>query len=254
MKVIVRAVYNYFRMLRKDSGAHFTYNLGVGLVRVSLLFFLWGALIFAEWYVLGNPAFTLESNAQITVIKVAPVEPADRGHIKGLRASFLAERLDNGEKIEMTQFVSYEMGEYYAVHLNENIGEFNLFSLTGTGKNSGKDMGWYIAQKPKFSAEWEYYFSTPGAHAPVQTWAIWVSFAVSLVLFLMGRRQIRLSMKYPRSDVPVELSGAPDIMYNDEYFRERAGEAVRADMQRNAESTPLLTGYTDNKTKGVEGK
>ena len=254
MKVIVRAVYNYFRMLHKDSGAHFTYNLGVGLVRVSLLFFLWGALIFAEWFILGNPSFTSEGTAEITVKEVAHIDPEDRGNIKGLRASFLAVRDDNGETVEVTQFVSYERGKFYSSCIGMNVGEYRLYSLAGTGKNSGIDMGWYIAEKPRFSAEWEYYFSTPGAHAPVQTWAIWVSFAVSLVLFLMGRRQIRLSMKYPRSDVPVELSGAPDIMYNDEYFRERAGEAVRADMQRNTESTPLLTGYTDNKTKGVEGK
>lgn len=223
-------------MLRKDSGAHFTYNLGVGLVRTSLLFLLWGLLILTEWYVIGNPSFKFEGTVGISPINV-DLTYSEYGNCP---VELVATRR-NKSTVRFVQYASHETARFYNSHLNTVVGEYNLYHLTGTGKNSGREIGYFATNKGKLGAQWQYYFLTPDTHAPVQTWAIWISFAVSLLLFLMGRRQIRLAMKYPRNDVPVELAGAPDIIYNDDYFRDRAADAVREDMKAAAEKL-LLNG------------
>ena len=230
---MIKAVYNFFRMFKKDSGAHFTYNLGVGLVRLSLMFFLWALVIVGEWYFLSSPKFIRISYVSAKVSEVTETRT-------GKYVATLKVIPEDGKTFEQVQFVTRSFAEMYE---DENLAyeKFAMYRLVGRGNEKGKDYGTYISNLGKSLAEWQYYRAVPGSRPPVQTWGIWVSLVVSLVLFAIGRRQITLSMKYPRSDVPVEVSGTPAVAYNKQAYEKWAGFAVREDMRKAAEEK-LLTG------------
>lgn len=207
------------------------------MVRASLLFLLWGLLIFTEWLVFANPSFHREGEVRLKVLEVHAVDNSDDKLGRGSYVKYLVIPED-GSSFEQTQYTSYANAEYlerypYSVESVENS-EYLLYSLTGTGLRWGEPYGYYVSAQGGIFAQWEYFLCTKDAHAPVQTWAVVLSFIVALLLFLMGRRQITLSMKYPRSDVPIEVTGAPDIMYNEEYFHGLAEDAVREDMDMAA--------------------
>ena len=67
----------------------------------------------------------------------------------------------------------------------------------------------YIAYGSWLFVNWEYHRAYPNTPPPVPVWGIPLVLAGMLMFFYMGKKQINISMKYPRSDVPDELSGAP---------------------------------------------
>lgn len=183
-------------MFRKDSGAHFTYNLGVGMIRLSLAFFLWALVIVAEWFFLSSPKFVYESTVSA---ELTETEALGNGVYT---ATFLVQPRDGTPDYEHTQYATEGF-------IDANSGEsifgdgYKVYSLKGRGIKSGRSYGRFISRSSSLIAEWQYFFAVPGARPPVQTWGIWVSLALSVLLFMIGRRQIGLSMKYPRSDVEV---------------------------------------------------
>ena len=46
-----RSLHNFFQMFKKDSGAHFTYNLGVWFVRVGAALFLSAAALYVRFMI-----------------------------------------------------------------------------------------------------------------------------------------------------------------------------------------------------------
>ncbi len=220
-------------MFKKDSGAHFTYNLGVGIIRLSLMFFLWALVIAGEWYFLSSPKFIRIAYVNVKVTDVIETRT-------GLYVATMRVMTESGETFDQTQYVTAAFADLYREEKME-YESFVMYRLVGRGNESGKSYGTYISNLGRNLAEWQYYRAVPGARPPVQTWGIWVSLLVSLILFAIGRRQIRLSMKYPRSDVPVEVSGVPSVSYNSQTYEKWAGSAVREDMRKAAEEK-LLTG------------
>ena len=189
-------------MFKKDSGAHFTYNLGVSLMRFSLFFFLWALVIFAEWYFLSSPKFVKEDTATVRVENFVEVAG-------GRYMAILDVATESGARYTHTEYATKGLLEDYRIPPFTTAQDCKVYRLLGRGADKGTDYGIFITDLGKSLAEWQYYLATPGARPPVQTWGIWVSLAVSVILFAIGRRQIRLAMKYPRSDVPFEITGAP---------------------------------------------
>lgn len=207
-------------MFRKDSGAHFTYNLGVGILRWSVMFLLWALLIAAEWFFLSSPKFVYEATVEVGSVKT--VRAGDDIYT----ATF--EILSKDETV-------YTHTQYITGGVRKKLGEHNflgdtyhIYRLKGRGIRAGEEYGEYISRNSELVAEWQYFFATPGARPPVHTWGIWVSLGISVLLFIIGRRQIKLSMKYPRSDVPFGSSGLPENTPDGELFRDMAEQAAAA--------------------------
>ena len=226
-------------MLKKDSGAHFTYNLGVSLIRFSLLFVLWAAVIFAEWYFLSSPKFIKIDTVDLKISNFKHLS-------EHLNMVFLDVVGSDGSVYKHTQYATIGFMEDHRRTPMITVEDCSVYKLVGRGAESGKDYGIYITDLSRPLAEWQYYRATPGARPPVQTWGIWVSLIVSGILFMIGKRQIRLSMKYPRSDVPLDIAGAPVFSggMSWEHYPDLAKAAVERDM-RAAADLKLLTDEND---------
>lgn len=46
---MIRLLHNFFQMYRKDNGAHFTYNIGVGFVRAGTTALLMALVLFVKY-------------------------------------------------------------------------------------------------------------------------------------------------------------------------------------------------------------
>ena len=226
-------------MLKKDSGAHFTYNLGVSLIRFSLLFVLWALVIFAEWYYLSSPKFIKTDDASVQIAKFTQV--TEKYYIVILDVT-----VPGGQEYRHTQYATPGFMEEHRDIPGRTVEDCRVYKLVGRGAEDGRDYGIYVTNLSRSLAEWQYYRATPGARPPVQTWGIWASLIVSVILFIIGRRQIRLSMKYPRSDVPLDIAGAPVHVRgkSPEYRSDSARAAAERDM-RAAADLKLLTDAND---------
>ena len=217
-----KAVYNFLRMFKKDSGAHFTYNLGVGMIRLSLLFFLWALLIIGEWFFLSSPRFEVRENVKVRLLASYPVEDGYMAEFEVYRDNELGKTV--AEYVTQGMLTSFRNDPYL-------IDDYVVYDLYGRGIDTGVYYGSFLSKGITKIAEWQYYLATPDARPPVQTWGIWLSLLISAVMFMIGRRQIRLSMKYPRSDVPVTVTGAPVIVHDTDSVWAMACERAREQMR-----------------------
>lgn len=243
-KKIIYAVNNFSRLFIKDKGAHFAYNLGVSAVRMSVPFFLI-AVIASVHFFYADSKTKLEyiSKVEAVVTEVHEnhyVNDPEGGGLVAVSeykithgdASFYDIK-DNeiiiytvkfegsypdGSPLELEQNITRDQYHYiYSPRLKKQKSTYSLY------KDKKRDR-LYMARSSISRREGlkEYCISYDDTGIPpvFPIWLVCSASAVSAILFIIGKRQIDLAMKYPRSDIPEELSGAPAVPYSPERHEE----------------------------------
>ena len=112
----------------------------------------------------------------------------------------------DGEGRRFTFKESCSVAGYYFYRHRKEKGTFHTYTRYST---DGKDK--FISVPVVFFARREYYWANPGTSAPAPFWLCPLFFVLAGVFFHMGKKEIRVSMKYPRNDVKEDLSGAPAV-------------------------------------------
>ncbi|MCR5123400.1 MAG: hypothetical protein K6B74_13390 [Ruminococcus sp.] len=231
---MVWSVHNLRLMLRKDPGAHFTYNIGVSFLRAGV--FLLGAAAVIFCCSLINTGNRLEYTGDCEVI-IKGIWRKNTNPIPIFSSIFPSvsyyvyvqlrdpDRLpdysyDTDEKYDMYgDYNAY--GEYEEYDRYDGFGDIKIFiskesfeKILDFGvENHGLIMhdyrtetsGSYISFLEKEAAEKEYARVNP--RNGLRYTSLFV-LLIALPVLWIGKREEELGMKYPRSDVPVELSGA----------------------------------------------
>ncbi len=205
-----RLLHNFVQMLKKDRGAHFTYNIGVSFLRAGC------ALLAAAVTVLicsamgiGKPLRYIEDTTA-TMLECWKYQnnmldwlgPPFEKYVYGL--TLTCEQLGEGNVLKVyvskgtyKKYEAIEPGTQLPMKLYE------ADPLYGS---------YYLSQKNAFFAAMDMRRFDPYVNYGGSA-AIWL-LAASLPLILIGIHEERLAMKYPRSDVPFEISGAPVPVYD----------------------------------------
>lgn len=198
-----RRLHDFLHSFKKDSGAHFTYNLGVSLMRAGAVSMLIGLLILLAAIIFPPSRLKLVGEVPAAIKNMyvdrkytTPTEVILR--LMGFKSRddlYIAEfefELD-GEMMSARERITKE--SYQRLSQLEPLGHFKL-------KLYKRANGWYyLSYHDKYLAERELHKADPEL-SYVQFSA--VAFIISLLLWLVGRREESLAMKYPRSDVPFE--------------------------------------------------
>lgn len=222
-------------MFVKDPGAHFTYNLGVGTMRVALLFFIIAAAVTVAFFAIDGVKLIYIGEVKAAVTELSEVECVIDPQSKELipveefvkipeyenmsdyeRSKYTTYKhyvtfegnMPNGTPFEVTQRTSWTMySNTYLMRYKQPASRYKLFKVMGSD-----ELFVTTRDKTTYRALAEYCGCNGVTSSPVPIWGIILPFIISIVLFLIGRREINLAMKYPRSDVPEELAGAPAVM------------------------------------------
>lgn len=205
-----RFFHNFLNSLRKDSGAHFTYNLGVGFVRVGVLLLLAAAVLFVCSFI--HPGVSLECigetdarlmgiwrvNDAFTGIEVIDDAFPTYRYYFVVKYCFSYSEYDYDNEHEHSCYITREMFEEYVdldlesvIHLNiyENVSELNYYP------------GYFFSPDGTAKAEQEMRRANPTTLVSGSSvfWVLMLAFPVLLI----GFGEERLAMKYPRSDVVI---------------------------------------------------
>ena len=192
------AVYNFFNMFHKDSGAHFTYNMGVSMMRIGLLCFAFVVLLVLEYIFLDSPKLRRRDKVDVTVESV-DTRDTDKGTVYEVTLHGFSR---DGEEFEQTQQCTYMSYDFYTDKCGNGVA-YPFLRYTVRGRDD------FIAYGSWLYVGWEYHRAYPDTPPPVPMWGIPIALAIMALFFYMGKKEINISMKYPRSDVPEEVSGAP---------------------------------------------
>lgn len=193
-------VYNFFNMFHKDKGAHFTYNMGVSMMRMGLLFFIAAVAVTVLFILSDSPSIRVRDNIMAYVTDCR--EEKQSGVTVGV-VSFYVEDSE-GRVSQVTQNCAASNLAYYQEQLTfGNRCQYTRYRIAGRDD--------YISYHRPFTVRSEYFWAYPDVAKPVPVWTAGVAFLLMLMFFYIGSREIRVSMKYPRNDVPEELSGAPVV-------------------------------------------
>ena len=195
-----RLFHNITQTLKKDSGAHFTYNLGVSVVRAGAVILCLAAIVFL---------FSI-----IHIDRKLEYLGDTRAEVRGI---WRREEHHSPLNIYREFFPKYE---YYVIFGFEYRGEFRekqeyiteysyeTYTSLGLGEisspmhlYSSENEGYYLSLKDIDEAEKEFrkcYHSL----IDLSVVAFWL-FIISLPVLFVGLGEERLAMKYPRSDVAV---------------------------------------------------
>ncbi len=207
-----RRIHNLRMMLRKDSGAHFTYNLGVGFLRTGLLLLLAAAALFvcSRYNMLMSLSYAGEADAELMGYWHYFDAPffipgpddifADERYYLVLRFSL------SGEVHEVMNYVSEDT---YEAFKEKDLKSFTHLNVYKTAPEYG---GYYLSEKNKSEALREARRARKPNKTGTNTSLVFL--IIALPLILIGIREERLAMKYPRSDVPIEISGLPVPVYD----------------------------------------
>ena len=194
----LRAVYNFFNMFHKDKGAHFTYNIGVSMMRVGLLCFLFAVFLAGEFFLLDTPRIRRRDSVKAEITDCSLIDSGD-GTIGYVSFSGVDRE---GNAFRATQHCTYGGYHYYRTFLKDGERhDLTRYRVKGRGDYITYHLGIFVG--------YEYHWAYPDTSPPVPLWGIPVSLLLMLLFFYMGKKQISISMKYPRSDIPKEITGAP---------------------------------------------
>lgn len=212
-----------------DKGAHFTYNIGVWLMRAGVLTVAAAAALFLFSILFGS-YFTMHRESTVeAVVSNSNIEFSSEQNILNKDKYFItySGSDENGSEIEMTVRVTLYMYEDLTYDARKNTP--HTYYLYKVKLNKG-GTDWYISPDDKYAAErqYEYCYNISRYSMPV---GMWVLLFLAAAIFYLGHKQMELGMKYPRNDVPEEFAGMPAVLHNDDYFKDRAASAVRADMK-----------------------
>ena len=246
-------------MFHKDKGAHFTHNLGVGLMRTSALFFLAAMIYLVVFIIVKMNTVQLDLIDEVTA-EVKDVNSElrylyeydngstidlseeeynekfyssydERKHLHSYAVYFVTFEgtRSDGSRFELTEQTTRGQYDTYYNRMYQPALKYNMFSIKGV-----KDP-YITGASLKNSAAQEYCACHEGNFSYMTLWGMWGLLLISAILFLIGRKQINISLKYPRSDVPLELSGVPEAVQNNrkkesERFRRIAERMYREQM------------------------
>ncbi len=193
-------------MFKKDSGAHFTYNLGVGFMRLWLLLFIISLLLI--YPIITQPSNTLVFEDRVSV---------------DLSKSYISERTAIGKNKD-GEFHIFSKAHYYVElsvtssdgtkfkHLEE-VGHdtYRAFKETDSSHPHTYNMyrstlfnTYYISPLEPEKVLKEFKKTHPTTISTVLTVLFIITTLASLISLAVGIRQIRVAMKYPRNDVPFD--------------------------------------------------
>lgn len=222
-------------MFIKDTGAHFTYNIGVSIMRASLLFFVIAIIVTAAYFIVDSVKLEYLGEVQAAV-----TELSQKNYVENPKSVYLMEVDEYEEKYGELPKTNYGLQKHglvtfyyvtfvgdkpngtpfaiqqpttwtlyndtYLFRLKQPRSTYKLYRETGSDKL-------FVSQtsKSKKAATREYCYAYGRSFSSVPLWGIFLPLVISAVLFFMGKKQINLAMKYPRSDVPEETAFPPTI-------------------------------------------
>ncbi len=209
MNKLFAGIYNFFHIFKKDEGAHFAYDLGVGLMRAGVAAVFIGIMVFVMSRCINS--FSMKRLEEVrALVKVERIEDEeDDPHRPAPYDTYFA-HFDctsyEGKQFHVDEAITFDMynalSERAAIHDPQ---EYVLYRVT-FNRRQGEEL--YLTEQSKTNTML-CYARCHDERLPISLAGMWVAFSVALLLFLMGRKQMRIGLKYPRSDVPEVLSGAP---------------------------------------------
>lgn len=191
--MLKRFIHNSLQTLKKDNGAHFTYNMGVGFVRLGVFLFLLAAVIFGLSFIHFGTSLKYLGSTTVTMTDIySKYYHSSRSRSTGYYKFVASFEFDFDNK-------SYNTTQY--------ITEDNYSELTKSDADSFKmniysdqDNTVYLSLYDPNTAKKDYCKANPTGSFGV--YAVYLCY-IAFPIWLIGLGQERLAMKYPRNDVDV---------------------------------------------------
>lgn len=196
----MRTLHNILRRFKKDDGAHFTYNLGVSFLRLSVVVFIVGLVALFFSFMLPSVGLTYGGKVMARVdstkcdwVRVSMSDRWDYTYGVGFICEFV-DRRKGTDTFYCTQATTKRLyDKYHGMEGGDKLVYNIYYSLNG---------GSYITKKRWLFAAIEYCSSNLRyGYSSLYMISYTIMFA-SVVPLVIGIHQQQVSMKYPRSDVP----------------------------------------------------
>lgn len=239
---------NFVHLFKKDDGAHFSYNLGVSLMRGGVV--VLALSLIAAFYYLFQPNVRLEyvdsAKAQVTGTDVDVIRSSGRygrrhrstRSIHIYYVTFTGE-FSSGKPFVITQSVSKELYQDYFNYLNSSELDFQVYK-----ENINNHL--YLSRQSGRKAKREYCEDHKSLSANLARLLFWILLFISIVIFSAGIREIKLGMKYPRSDVEPDPELERAMKEFDEAY-ERHKARKKAGLSTSDPVSPSLPQSSDRK-------
>lgn len=249
----MKYLHNLCQYFVKDSGAHFTYNIGVGFMRAGLI--MLAITIVLGLFAAVQPNRTLDYVDSVKA-EVTDVEASERTRYRdGHAISYFVYTVSfsgsfsNGDKFTHKQYADKELYKMYSRLVKRGEKSYTLYK-------SRSDGGYYITEKKGYAAAKEYRKAVPGVTEGLSSMAAIGALIVTTVLFSIGMREIKIAMKYPRTDVPYDttdlaMKGDTDDLMNefDEAYKVFM-ERKKRGLDTSAPAAPRLAKNNSNDQDG----
>ncbi len=213
----MRLFHNFFQMFKKDSGAHFAYNLGVSYMRFSVVVFVLFAVLTALailqpenrlYYRCTIYANVLRVNERIEKRRFEPRSSEQKERIE--YTAVLEGNTDDGEHIYLEQDVTVDEANMFSKKIGDKPEKYNLYYSIILNKH-------YISPETLHTAQENFRSINHSPYFAAECTAAVIFFLLTLIFIAIGVSEIRVSMKYPRNDVPTDIT---DIVVRDENTEE----------------------------------
>jgi hypothetical protein len=204
----MKLLHNFFRLFHKDDGAHFSYNLGVGFMRLSAAVFVIFVLLVLYAYFLPRNTLEYYDSVKATVVSTDRQVHEHRSSraSRTLTYTYTADfsgTYSDGTNFTLEQYVTESQYQAYtAIQGNYPI-PMTLYKTSSDGE-------YFLSKNTHHIAVKEYRTSNPTLRLKSTTIKIaawWVLFAAA-VFATAGCHEIRVSMKYPRTDIPPTIDNS----------------------------------------------
>lgn len=155
----------------------------------------------------------------------------------------------NGDKFTHKQYADKELYKMYSRLVKRGEKSYTLYKSRSGG-------GYYITEKKGYAAAKEYRKAVPGVTEGLSSMAAIGALIVTTVLFSIGMREIKIAMKYPRTDVPYDttdlaMKGDTDDLMNefDEAYKVFM-ERKKRGLDTSAPAAPRLAKNNSNDQDG----
>lgn len=249
----MKYLHNLCQYFVKDSGAHFTYNIGVGFMRAGLI--MLAITIVLGLFAAVQPNRTLDYVDSVKA-EVTDVDASERTRYRdGHAISYFVYTVSfsgsfsNGDKFTHKQYADKELYKMYSRLVKRGEKSYTLYKSRSGG-------GYYITEKKGYAAAKEYRKAVPGVTEGLSSMAAIGALIVTTVLFSIGMREIKIAMKYPRTDVPYDttdlaMKGDTDDLMNafDEAYKVFM-ECKKRGLDTSAPAAPRLAKNNSNDQDG----
>ena len=249
----MKHLHNLCQYFVKDSGAHFTYNIGVGFMRAGLI--MLAITIVLGLFAAVQPNRTLDYVDSVKA-EVTDVDASERTRYRdGHAISYFiytvsfSGSFSNGDKFTHKQYADKELYKMYSRLVKRGEKSYTLYKSRSGG-------GYYITEKKGYAAAKEYRKAVPGVTEGLSSIAAIGALIVTTVLFSIGMREIKIAMKYPRTDVPYDttdlaMKGDTDDLMNefDEAYKVFM-ERKKRGLDTSAPAAPRLAKNNSNDQDG----